>query len=76
MSDIKIPQVKYFNLSAYQVLRGMVRLYGLQEVLSALSEIAAEPLLAVDPPSALGTSTASKNMFVSPESRTDGTAGN
>lgn len=42
MSDIKVPQAKYFNLSAYQVLRGMVRLYGLQEVWSALSEIAAE----------------------------------
>lgn len=76
MNDIKIPQVKYFNLSAFEVLRGMVRLYGLQEVWSALSEIAAEPLLAVDPPLAGGTRTDSKNMFVSPESRTDGTAGN
>lgn len=52
MSDIKVPQAKYFNLSAYQVLRGMVRLYGLQEVWSALSEIAAEPLLAADAASA------------------------
>ena len=31
---------------------------------------------AVDPPLADGTRTDSKNMFVTPESRTDGSAGN
>lgn len=45
---MKIPRGQYFDLSAYEVLRGMVVLFGVQEVLSMFIEIVGKPLREID----------------------------
>ena len=42
MSDLKLKKVDCFGLSAYQVLRGMVLVYGIEKVENALKEIRTE----------------------------------
>ena len=42
--NIKVPQNQYFGLSAYEVLRGMIRLYGVLKVQETINEILVDDL--------------------------------